>query len=621
MPSLIAENRPAQRARLTAAIATGLIGLAFASSIYWGVSFWVASTVLILALTFGLSQFVSSKAALAFSISFVLLLCLFVLRISPYLGRHIVLFTAGALAVAAVIAAVLAYAAPIKYRLFAHRSLPEFIAVAVAPFIGVISSVVIWLKPGADSLGWAMLGDAVPDMMFSRFMAYDGGVNTALHPHSSPLPYGLIALQISPRRPDVPASEMLRHDLEGQAQLWALLTILASLLMSLVVARMLRDVRGALKIAAVIIAGMLPYTWFVIGFSSSYGFFNVAVLVVLLLLSWLLWLELSEHPVVSIVGLMTVSTLLLATWAPIVVVPLVLALVGFVSQRALVRNWLRSAITVFVFALAGAQFVLYVVLVSLPDVLRDAGRLAFDGAIPFSMPASAFFLAGLGGVAALVSFRLPRGRWDAVGLSSVVTASIPAMLYLIYQRKNLPTVWGYYPQKFAWVLAILLLVIFVAVGVRFVSTLTGRWYSKVGPVAAICSVLMGVMLLNPPQGNGLTLLTPLHAIYNGHAVMTTSMVKDTFELSGKRGAVVWDYRGQTADLAIDSWLIQMRAKSEGDPTRYWSYYLTSTNALCQVAIDSSVPITVYTSNKALANAGQFACSDRNLTVVYRKPVA
>ncbi|MGO7983818.1 hypothetical protein ACC691_38920, partial [Rhizobium johnstonii] len=81
---------------------------------------------------------------------------------------------------------------------------------------------------GVLPVAWAMKNDVVWNTMAARFILNDEGIAPDRHPNPSPLINELVASWISSGR--TAGTELLRHDVTRQAELWVALLLLSALL-------------------------------------------------------------------------------------------------------------------------------------------------------------------------------------------------------------------------------------------------------------------------------------------------------------------------------------------------------------------------------------------------------
>jgi hypothetical protein len=210
------------------------------------------------------------------------------------------------------------------------------LASMVAPLIAALLIGIDLARFGVEKISWAMNNDAVWNTVTARFITDDGGLNAATHPNSSPLTAMVLASSMAPGRGFVPGSALLEHDVLSEAAAWLVITLLASVFAGLIVARNVRH-RAGWQIMWGAVGGAIPLTWYVTGFSFQYGFYNAPVSLLLLLAAWVLWTDGARAPYLATVALLLGTTALLATWAPLAIVSLALALVNVIRSRE--RLW------------------------------------------------------------------------------------------------------------------------------------------------------------------------------------------------------------------------------------------------------------------------------------------
>jgi len=431
---------------------------------------------------------------------------------------------------------------------FAPLALPtRRVAVGGAVLLGLALLVTIVAIPAANSRGygpvWAMHNDAVIQMLKARVQLAADGFDTTHALNSSPLTSALVALAAAVGRIRVASpDQFLQNDALRLAETWGLLTLASSALAGwLVPALGQRQQRGLrsegpepeelqpieqpgleqpqldlpdlqsgtphrsanpLLIGGALIAAAMPLTWYFSGFSFAFGFMNSTLSLVILLLAWAIWLELPERGSVLGAGLLSLTTVaMLATWAPLALLPAGLTLIAL--WRALPSRQLSPTPKYqwWLWLLAALPVPLYGLLVTVPDFGRQGEGLAVQGGIP-PLPLSHLILAAVLAAVGLAAYGLvTRDFRLALGLIAVLLAGAAVLTVLIQLnlRAGLPG-WGYYPYKGAWAIAGLLLIIgataLFAALVRLSWPAWTRWVGAAA-VSVVAVLLMRQYLFQP----------------------------------------------------------------------------------------------------------------------------
>lgn len=590
-----------------------LVGVVLFAS---GVTPWVAPAAVTFCLTLALGQWLTWPGAFAAAVVLQFAAACTVIRFSIWLPGGLALVAALLLLVIGVAAVIVVARIP-DLRLPRWRQIVGSMAVTVG-MAAFVTFVVARASADAD-FEWAMRNDAVWNLATTRFMIVDGGIENSQHPNSSPLTAALMAAVAAVGRAGLPATEMLRHDVTRVVEFWLLAGLGSAFLAGLLGFAVTAGSRPWRRWIAAIVAGVLPVTWFVFGFAADYGFYNATIVVVLLIASWLLWLEASKRPVIAsgFLGLAAVG--MLATWAPLALVSLGLSVAALLPRvRRLVIStgaprWKQLGLVLVPLI----PVPIYAVAVTLPDLRRDGAALAVEGAfMPFT-PLHILTIAVVAFAVVLLASTLFQDNHLLLGFSTVIIAGAVALGYLVYQRRATASLWGYYPAKFAWFLAILLLVILCAVLLRVG---TSAQASKIG--ALLLVVVSGAMPFTlmshlPPPGGWRTAITPISiALQNGGAVPNTS-AKALFDVvEDGTPSIALSYGSESLDRFLNSWLLQLESPNSEDPIRLYSYILNPTDDVqaCEALRAWDRPVRVVTSDDDLESRLRASCSGADFDV-------
>lgn len=493
-------------------------------------------------------------------------------------------------------------------------------AFSVALIVGAAVWIIVARAAAGANFEWAMHNDAVWNLATTRFIILDGGLDSDLHPNSSPLTATLMAAVASSGRAGLATTDLLRHDITRVAEFWLLAGLGTGVLGGLLGFRAAAGRPAWWRWVAAAVVGALPMTWFVFGFATDYGFYNATIVVVLLLATWILWLEVPSSPVISSTLLSLSAVCLLATWAPLALIPLALSVTALINpfRTALAppeRRWSRAGALL----LPLLPVPLYGVLVTLPDLRRDGAALAVEGAF---MPFAPLHLFTTAVVAAIVVLMLSAWLGDRplfIGFSALVAAGAVALGYLMYQRRETPSLWGYYPAKLGWFVATMLLVVIAYVLVRAAAQNTTRALS--GALAAL-SVLVPVTLMShlAPPGGWRTALTPVAIALNLGSAAPSTNAANLFDLADDGTAtMVLSYGGDATDRFINGWLLQLESSRSTDPIRLYSYILSPEDEeqACEALIAWDREVRVVTSDEDLESRLRRSCRDADFTIELR----
>lgn len=585
----------------------------------FGVTPWIAPIAVLFCLFIAIGQRTSWPFAIAASVIVEIALIALMVRFTPSLGLGLVPGAAIILGVLGV-AGIVAFVVVPDPRLIGGRALRVGLPIIVVP----VALIVVVAVRSVDSgdLEWAMHNDAVWNLISTRLIVSDGGLDAIAHPNPSPLTAGLLAVAIAVGRDAVAPAELLRHDVSGVAVFWLLASLGAALLAALIGAR---SVHGGTRTARIIgagIAALMPLTWFTFGFASQFGFYNATVTLLLLLASWLAWLEARVAPIAATATLSLATVALLATWAPLAVIPFALAAVAIVSRMASLQRSRTGDRWWMVLLLAIVPVPLYALFVTLPDLRREGGALAVDGGIMNMAPGVVLAIMSVT-VAVAIFNAVQRGQTHhLVGVLAVCGGAVAAGGYLVAQRASAGvSLWGYYPVKFAWLFVSLLIVVLAASLAGEMAGLRGRPFAACGVAAAALAVPTSLMLLVPPPAHLVhSLLTPVAIATGSGSARGATAAHALFELAEPgRPTIAVDYLGPSGDRFLNSWLLQLESASSQDPIRLYSYILDPGNLaqVCEAATTWARQVRIVTSSESTADELSDLCMGADIVIEVR----
>ncbi len=491
----------------------------------------------------------------------------------------------------------------------------QWLTAAAALALPLLSALLLF---GAQMFGrpgyaWAMNNDMVWNTVAARFVLADGGLAASGHPNPSPLMNALVASWIAPGRDA--AGELLRHDIARQAELWVLLTLLAAALAGLIVARAVPSTRPLLRFCAGVLGSAIPLSWYATGAMLEFGFLNAMLAVALLLGVWLIWQELPARPVLASALMVISITLLLSAWAPLAVLPLGLAVAGVLPRWRFFVGLRGPA--AWAWWAAALQLPAYLLVVTLPDLARDGGALAADGAVPqitvTSVLTAGALLFTLSTVAAIGLGR----RHDLAGVVVVLLTGGIGVGYLLAQRFGIVSLWGYYPVKLSWLLSILFTVLLAASILGWLGRSEARGLLGLAVVGA-CLIVVGLGLRAlPMQGGPAGALSLLNVAANEARGGDTVRTDRLFLLADDGSRTIASRLGTPGeDAFVNGWLLQLQADSSQDPIRTYSYTLDPVDPvmLCEAAAAWGGEVTILTADATLEAELATACPRTALSV-------
>ena len=495
------------------------------------------------------------------------------------------------------------------------RPVLAFVAPIAALAIVLIVIVTVSAQSGSR-ISWAMMNDAVWNTVTARFIADDGGLS-ASRSNASPLTALLLAVASSAGRGGITAGDLLLHDVTREAQLWLLLILVSSVMAGLIARAGLHTLRPLARGVASLAVACIPLSSFVIGYAFQFGFYNVTISLIVLLCSWIAWTNSRRSPLAGSVVLSASAIAMLSAWAPLAIVPIALA-VGAVARAG--SRWvleLRGArLVALVVATIAVPF--YAVAVTLSDLLREGAALSADGGI-FGFAAANYVLVMNATLIVLLLVAWRRRTWsDALGMGIVALAGGVGLVYLVAQRVKLEQPWGYYPIKYSWLLAMLMIIVLAVAMLSWTSGSSGKLGMLRRTLVAGFTGFAIVTLLNGPTLTEESVALP-QSMVTGSGGISRDVVATLFAASDPKEftvlALYSDHRSE--DQFANSWLIQQHSTDSLDPIRPYAYRLdgSNVNQICDLARLLPARLKVLTRSEALSAEVASSCSDLGVDVV------
>ncbi len=502
--------------------------------------------------------------------------------------------------------------------------------VALAATSGAIAWLVTYglcfLVPGATTIDWALRNDAAPHFMYARGIIYNGGIRLSdMAADPVPLGHALAAIAMAPTDSAVSRAELLHKDLQAFASVWivllALTCILAGVLASAVAGKVATGWRGTPALAAAC-GSALPVTWFFSGYPIEFGFLNGPVVFAILFAAVIVFLDAERRPALALASQFLAGTLILAVWSPLIFLPLTVAVVVAWKHRAQLRAIRGRSLVMLLVSLG--QFLTYAAVVEAPLFLSSRSSLG-----------------GIGGLAGFPKWMLPSFALTVVLLARkvypsrdstrraglVLTAIVGTLglgAVIGYAHNSFFGVWSYYPHKYAWFVAGLLIVIGVGLVARWsmmVSSRRARGWLLGGMIFAIVS-LFGPLVVIPQDSFERFSAVPLPLMLNGNYYIGDDQISDEILANTHDDGLYIRWRsGEKNEHVVNNWLIQLAG--EGRPSHdkgqlFIMGALMSTDVhVCQVAGFAGVPTHIVTADRGLDASLKDQCPELDITVTYR----
>lgn len=544
----------------------------------------------------------SRKYAPLFSVAASIILLLFVFLVTVYFGR---LTTFGvdvqASTVFGLSGLVLIWSVPISTNTI-WIQLKDFwksgLLFALIP--AVLSGLTLWVMgflSGSPKIAWVMSGDAQTNTVLAREVLSNHGESLG---KTATFTQDVLALAMSIGREGVPDSQLLIHDLTKISEAWSLMILISSVLMGLIAWGLLSRVRHIVLVnCVVVLAAIYPLSWYVNGFAIMFGFLNVSLSTLLLSLTWLIWQQGSSAKIMGAGLQLFLSVLFLATWPPLVVIPL-----GFAAGM-LAQSWRKkfSRVDIAVISIAALSFVVFAAVAIAPSLMNSGGGLQLDGSIldyrwtTFLLVVCLAFIAAF---SAMETYKQSNNiSW---GLLIFAGSSSMGLAVLLWGNRKLESIWIYYPIKFAWVSGAFLLIISILVLSSFVLS-REKVMSVIIGLTGTFGILASFMLMNSvPRWQVL----PLARVAIG-VDPNEQMLPFVSQWAGTK-SIFSHFKSTDEDISANQWLYHMAVEKITDPIRDLAFHPPKTlSEICSALVTLGPTATLITSDPEWANSIENQC--------------
>ena len=375
-------------------------------------------------------------------------------------------------------------------------ALPRGLAwwVGAPAFLWMLLVAIAEFLPGASRVSWAMQGDSSNNMLFARDIVQANGFPLD-GTNPVPMTHVLLSVVFAPHEA-LDASARVAADLTAAADLWHLVLAASSLLWAAFAWTFVTqstDMGRRFAAVAAMVTGAMPLTWLYTGMAVHFGFFNLHLLLVLVIAALLVGLDANRAPaeVFSIEALLSLALAL--AWTPMAILPAVIGCVVLVSPRATTvprSQWIVAALVVL-----GCGVV--VVSVVSGQLSGEAGALSADGGI---FPIPRWWCVAL---PVLVAAFVARGsRRKSAARMTLMSTVIGMVIALVAVNALAGFAWSYYPQKLGWIFTILAASLAPVLVASIASSLLG-WKSVRGLGVVMAMVFLAIAL-GPAVRGGIT---------------------------------------------------------------------------------------------------------------------
>lgn len=514
---------------------------------------------------------------------------------------------------------------------------------AVASVLGASAGGIVWFAAlviarmvhGTAALGWSMRGDSANQIHTTRDMFDMHGFLLGTG-NPVPLQNELLTIAAWIGRPTSLPGDVVRHDVQALSIVWALSISAMGLAMGVIGASLLSRPTPALTVVCSAGASLLTTTWFFSGLAIDSGYFNVHVALPFVLASWLAYLQHTSHPITAALILLGCGVLVLASWSPLVVFPLVL--VAAIAQR----NWSRiresQSRRALPVAFALVVFAAILTVLYFPKLAEGFGSLSAPGH-GYPLTIALLALAALATLVGAVTFRRTHGdvvvRNGIIALSLACGAGLGALLLI---ARDEPNPWlTYYPTKFTWQASVTVLVVLLSLVFALLSTVRPERLRVIAVAVVSTGALITSTLGPAPYRQDFTIVQPLTEVVGGSTWTGGEAALDRIVQNLNRDVTVVLWRsGIPEEGFINFWVLDFSGASATDGNNYVrafsveSYralrdtgstdHVGTIDFLCGLPDHLEQPLTVQTADSSLAATLRSECPTSRINVESVSPL-
>lgn len=512
----------------------------------------------------------------------------------------------------------------------AARRAPSGSAVQWRPFVAALTGPVLWagfqlasqVLPAYQRLSWLMRNDSMNNLIFAREVLRNGGIRLGDLQNPAPLPSSLLAVFMEPGRTGVDSALLLEHDLTGMGAAWGILIMITALLAGLAASAMARRAGAAIRfqVLGAVLGSVGVLSWYATGLAMENGFVNTDVSLPVLLALILVATSTQLPAAVRVIALAIGSTVMLAVWSPLGIIPIALLALAVVAGRRDLLAQGRAAKAAVAVALV--QLLAWGVGVTIPTLLSQREALAGAGGI-FR---SAWWIVFALGIAVVVLDRVAAGggwRTRSPVVPIAVLAAFAGIGVLLFVSRRAPDIWTYYPVKFAWLVTLLLGILAVGLLVGVIGTRAGRPALR-RVLLVVLSAAVALLVAWTPDITPNLAMNPLDRLVRSQTVERIQGVHEVILANSDAKHPVLFWNGLDDDIAwgepdVDLWLISLKADTlNTTPLRlaaYTSYSDRSIEQLCGLIPLMGPNLTVITRDAGLSSEVDDNCGDIGNTVI------
>jgi hypothetical protein len=465
-----------------------------------------------------------------------------------------------------------------------------------------------------------MSGDSANNLLMARDVVYSGGILLGQDANPAPMPSALISIWLAPSRSTLFVDSSLELDVQALSFFWALIIGVSCFLAGYLTYLLASKFSSLLLRVRILsfLGSLAPLSWFVSGYPIDFGFFNSQIALLLMLASIVLFFSYTDKNWLSILLQPLIGTLLAATWAPLVLLPLALFLVSFVYWGK--QGWPHRQVIFLPLLGSIIQFVAYVLVFVLPMFIALSGAVSVQGGAYNFNP---LILIALAILVPTFGYLLWRRILDIhfMGIASISISFLFGMTFLLYLNKSQENLWTYYPLKYLWtgLTVLFLLLISLSAALLVKNFIRPSFFY----VTTSLSLVAALLFLNwsPISASGYMWKDPLLKILAGSFMgKGDSTAKAIFDASNEEKTNFFWKSNVQDEAAINFWLLQDAANSIKPNVHdirlfaYGIYDQDNETSVCDLAALLEKKLVVISASKTLIFTVQENCLELGIEV-------
>jgi hypothetical protein len=497
-----------------------------------------------------------------------------------------------------------------------HQLGDSGLKVSLGAFLGgallIVSALSAFISNSDTWFAFAMSGDSANNILFQMEHQIVNGIRPGVNTNAVPMSASL--LQLSSISDVVNAT--FKDLIVGYSIIWLVLTIFGSILVGVYFSSCFEENKPLAQFLASSIGSLLPLIWYFSGYSFDYGFLNTQILLVIFTAVLVLYKSQNISKLDKLTFLVLTSTLILATWSPLVL--LTLGLGAFlIGKEALRQTLAEPAFRKIAFVSALLSLAGYSIFYVLPNLLQNGSSLAQPGAVfPIGLEVHIFLAVTLI-VSSIVARQIGDSGSAASSLTLVMTGTIGSIILARGYDWNFS---GYYSAKFLWLISLIGIIEVCRLGISIISKNTLRFSNWILTGGTSWLLVLSIAPVSPIQGyESAGAIGQLNG--NSRAVINSNSISRIQAPSESKWTNFYWKTNDPDEAFINFWNLQLTSSPIYNffSRRLIAYGLYEKNTredLCDAISEIGLnDLRVITNDVVLLLEGDFNCNSRKYKVI------